>query len=103
MLCLLAPITPHITHHLWQELKFSGDLIDTPWPEVDSQVLEQDNIDIIIQVNGKYRAKITIAKDTNEETIKQAAVNCDNVKRFIDVNNVKKIIVVKNKLVNIVC
>lgn len=102
LLCLLAPITPHITHQLWCELKFTPDLIDTPWPKINDALLEQDSVDIIVQLNGKYRAKINVNKKTDEETIKKSVLAHDNIKRFVEPKDIKKIIVVKNKLVNIV-
>lgn len=103
LLRLLCPITPHITHHLWQELKFAGEIIDAHWPCVDEKALEQENIDIAVQVNGKYRAKITVPQNATEEMIQQLALSSDNVKRFVNVNQIKKIIVVPKRLVNIIC
>lgn len=102
LLRLLAPITPHITHHLWQELQFAGDIIDAPWPHVDVPALKQDSIDVIVQVNGKYRAKITVPQNSSKEMVQQLALANENVQRFIELQHIKKIIVVPNKLVNIV-
>lgn len=106
LLCLLAPITPHIVHHLWEELHFSkkfGIILDTPWPQVDIETLKQDYATIIVQVNGKYRAKVTVKHNAEEKEVRELALNCEHVQRFIDNNNLKKIIFVKNKLLNIVC
>jgi len=104
LLRVLAPIVPHITHQLWRELKFPGDIIDTCWPKVDGAALAQDSVDMMVQVNGKCRAKITVAKEIaqDQSEIKKLALTCDNVQRFVDVNKIKKIIIIPNKVVNIV-
>lgn len=103
LLRLLAPITPHITHHLWQELHFAGDIIDATWPSVDTQALAQDTVDMIVQVNGKYRAKITVPHNASQQMARELALACENVQRFIgDPANIEKIVVVPGKLVNIV-
>jgi leucyl-tRNA synthetase len=102
LLRVLAPITPHITHHLWHELNFAGDIIDAPWPAIDNSALEQDSVEMIVQVNGKYRAKLTVAKNLNQEQIKDLALANETVIRFVEAAKVKKIIIVPGKLINIV-
>jgi leucyl-tRNA synthetase len=101
---ILNPVAPHITHALWQELGYaqaSGDILDAPWPQVDPQALEQDEIEIMIQVNGKLRGSITVGKDTPKAEIEAAALGNEGVQKFIT-GPAKKVIVVPGKLVNIV-
>ena len=101
---LLNPVAPHITHALWQELGFAGvhgDLLNAPWPEVDPQALEQSEIDMMIQVNGKLRGSVKVAKDADKATIEAAALASEAVQKFIE-GTPKKVIVVPGKLVNIV-
>jgi leucyl-tRNA synthetase len=101
---VLNPVAPHITHVLWQELGYAqavGDLLNAPWPQVDPKALEQAEIEIMIQVNGKLRGSITIAKDAPKEQIEAAALANEHVQKYIE-GTPKKIIVVPGKLVNIV-
>nr|WP_315472310.1 leucine--tRNA ligase [uncultured Undibacterium sp.] len=100
----LYPVCPHITHALWNELGYDKDLggiIDTPWPQVDAAALVQDEIELMVQVNGKLRGSIKVAKDADKATIEAAAVANESAARFIE-STPKKIIVVPGKLVNIV-
>ena len=104
LLRVLYPIAPHITFALWNELGYKnhyGDLLDAPWPQVDNDALEQAEIAIMIQVNGKLRGSITVAKDADKASIEAAALANDNVQKFLT-GAPKKIIVVPGKLVNIV-
>ncbi len=102
LLRLLAPIVPHITHTLWQQLGFADLILNAEWPKPDLTALKADQITLVIQVNGKLRGNITIATDANEEAIKTAALGEANVKQHLQDKAVKKIIVVGKKLVNIV-
>ncbi|MFA9273300.1 MAG: leucine--tRNA ligase [Candidatus Aquirickettsiella gammari] len=100
----LYPVCPHITHALWNELGYVKDLggiIDAPWPQVDAAALVQDEIELMVQVNGKLRGSIKVAKDADKATIEAAAVANESAARFIE-STPKKIIVVPGKLVNIV-
>jgi leucyl-tRNA synthetase len=101
---VLYPVAPHLTHSLWTALgyaKVHGDLLDAPWPQVDSTALEQSHIELMVQVNGKLRGKITVAKAADKASIEAAALSDDNVKKFVE-GAPKKIIIVPGKLVNIV-
>jgi leucyl-tRNA synthetase len=102
ILCALSPIAPHICHYLWQQLGNETAIINEPWPVVDTQALEQDEVQIIIQVNGKLRAKIMVAANTDNKILENLALSNDNIAKFIQDKNVVKVIVVPNKLVNIV-
>jgi leucyl-tRNA synthetase len=101
---ILNPVAPHITHVLWNELGFSkmyGDILDAPWPQVDPSALEQAEIELMVQVNGKLRGSIKVAKDADKAAIESTALAQENVKKFME-GAPKKIIVVPGKLVNIV-
>ncbi len=99
---MLAPIVPHITHCLWQALGNDSDLINQAWPHVDEAALQQDTIEMIVQVNGKLRAKISLASDADKASCEAAALNDDNVKKFTAGKEVRKVIVVPGRLINIV-
>jgi len=98
---LLNPIVPHISETLFGQLT-GGDILEAPWPELDQGALARDEIDIVVQVNGKVRAKISVAADASKEAIEQTALTHDNVQRFTDGVTVRKVIVVPGKLVNVV-
>jgi leucyl-tRNA synthetase len=102
LLRTLYPITPHISHELWRKLGFAGDILDAPWPEVDESALEQDEIGLVVQVNGKLRGNIRVAKTAGKDTIESAAVANEQVQKFIAGQKVKKIVLVPGRLVNVV-
>lgn len=99
---LLAPITPHICHALWNELGHADAVIDARWPSVDESALVQDTLQIVIQVNGKLRGHIEVAAQASREDIEAAARTNENVLRFTEGLTIRKVIVVLGKLVNIV-
>ena len=99
---LLAPIAPHICHSLWQALGHSDAIIDARWPSVDESALVQDNLQLVIQVNGKLRGHIEVAADASRELIEATARENENVLRFTEGLTIRKVIVVPGKLVNIV-
>ena len=100
-LLMLFPIVPHISQHLWSVVA-DGDILTQGWPAVDEDALGRDELEIVVQVNGKVRAKMTVAADADKATVEAAALAQDNVQRFIGEATVRKIIVVPGKLVNIV-
>ena len=99
---LLAPITPHISHELWQQLGQSGAIIDAQWPQVDESALVQDSLTLVIQVNGKLRGQIEVPASASREDVEAAARANENVQRFTEGTTIRKVIVVPGKLVNIV-
>jgi len=99
---MLSPIVPHICHALWQELGHESALIDQRWPEYDESAIERDLVEIVVQVNGKLRGRISVAVDTVKDEVEATALADENVQRFIGDNEVRKVIVVPGKLVNIV-
>lgn len=102
LLRLLSPISPHISDYLWRELGYGGDILSSVWPEPDPEALVRDEIELVVQVNGKLRGKIRISTDADKQVIEQSAIAEENVKRFIKGKNIKKIIIVPGRLVNIV-
>jgi leucyl-tRNA synthetase len=99
---LLAPITPHICHELWQQLGHADAVIDAGWPVLDESALVQDSLQLVIQVNGKLRGQIDMPASASREEIEAAARTNENVLRFTDGLTIRKVIVVPGKLVNIV-
>jgi leucyl-tRNA synthetase len=99
---LLAPITPHISHELWQQLGHTDAVIDAGWPVLDESALVQDSLQLVIQVNGKLRGQIDMPASASREEIEAAARVNENVLRFTDGLTIRKVIVVPGKLVNIV-
>lgn len=98
----LSPITPHLCHHLWQQLGHQTAIINESWPEVDNKALEQDEVQIIVQVNGKLRAKLMLGANTDKAQVEVQALADENVVKFTSGKTIVKVIVVPNKLVNIV-
>jgi leucyl-tRNA synthetase len=98
----LSPIIPHVTHALWRELGHATALIDESWPKVDAAALEQSTLELVVQVNGKLRARITVAVNADEATIRAAALADANVQKFLSAGAPRKIIVVPGKLVSVV-
>ncbi|MFK7974781.1 MAG: leucine--tRNA ligase [Halioglobus sp.] len=99
---MLNPIVPHVCHNLWPLIGGEGDVLDAPWPHVDESALTRDSIEMVVQVNGKVRAKMEVAPDVTKEAAEAAALEQDNVQRFLEDATVRKVIVVPGKLVNIV-
>jgi len=102
VLRLLGPIAPHVAHHLWRELGFGGDILAVDWPAVDEEALRQDSIEYVVQVNGKVRGKVEVSADADRASVERAAMENENVRRFIGDAEVRKIVVVPGKLVNLV-
>jgi leucyl-tRNA synthetase len=98
----LSPIIPHATHALWRGLGHTTALIDEPWTQVDAAALEQSTIEVVVQVNGKLRARISVAADADERSVREAAAADGNVRKFIGEAAIRRVIVVPGKLVNIV-
>ncbi|MBA6389351.1 leucine--tRNA ligase [Colwellia sp. BRX10-3] len=99
---MLTPIVPHLSHHLWNMIGDGNPVENTAWPLVDSSALVEDEKLIIVQVNGKLRAKITVSADASKEAVEEIGFNDENVSKFIDGKTVRKVIYVPGKLLNIV-
>ena len=105
LLRVLYPVVPHVTFQLWQELGYEtefGTLLDAPWPKVDEKALEQSEIELVLQVNGKVRGAVTVAKDASKEAIEAVALAHEMFAKFSEGKAAKKVIVVPGRLVNIV-
>ena len=102
LLRLLNPFAPHITHVLWIELGYHGDLLDAQWPVEDAKALQADTIEIMLQINGKLRGSISVAAAAGKEAVEQAALASEAAQRHLAGATPKKIIVVPGRLVNLV-
>ncbi len=105
LLRVLYPVTPHIAHSLWQELGFAqahGELLDAPWPRVDPQALMQDEIELVLQVNGKLRGAVRVPAGASRHEIEKLAVASDVFLQHAGGAAAKKVIVVPGRLVNVV-
>jgi leucyl-tRNA synthetase len=105
LLRVLYPVAPHITHALWKGLGYAarhGDLLGTPWPVVDEAALEQDEVELVLQVNGKLRGHMRAPKSAGREQLERLALAHDAVTRYTNGQAVKKVVVVPGRLVNVV-
>jgi leucyl-tRNA synthetase len=102
LLRLLSPITPHVCHHLWQELGFGADVLHAPWPEPLEAALAQDEIELVLQVNGKLRGAVKVPAAAAREQIEQAALASEAALKHMEGKPAKKVVVVPGRLVNIV-
>jgi leucyl-tRNA synthetase len=99
---VLSPIVPHICHELWHVLGHASAPVNESWPTFDASALEQDMVEIIVQVNGKLRGRISVATDADRDSISAMALADKNVQRFVADKEVRKTIVVPGRLVNVV-
>lgn len=99
---LLSPITPHIAEELWEKLGRKKSILKTPWPAYDAKAIVEEEILIVIQVNGKLRSRITVPVDSSDEEIKGIALSDEKTKGWISGKEIKKVIMVPKKLVNVV-
>ena len=102
VILMLSPIVPHIAHSLWSELGHATAVIEQAWPVVDQLALTQDTINIVIQVNGKLRASLNVAPDTDKAILEQLAKEHESIQKYLSGKAIKKIITVPRKLINIV-
>ena len=102
ILQMLFPIAPHICEHLWKEFYEEDSDIEASWPKVNESLLEVEEFELIIQVNGKVRGRVKIHKSAEQEEVENIAINVENVKNFINSSEIMKTIYVKDKLINFV-
>lgn len=105
LLRVLYPVTPHITHVLWRELGYAnkqGDLLDARWPQVDPRALEQDELELVLQVNGKLRGSVCVPASADKAEIERLAVASPDAQKHTQGATPKKVVVVPGRLVNIV-
>jgi leucyl-tRNA synthetase len=99
---LIAPMMPHLAETCWQVLGKGGLVADAPWPEVDERLLVDDTVTLPIQVNGKRRAEITVAKGMAAAEVEQLVLQMEEIVRILDGKSPKKIVVVPDRIVNVV-
>jgi leucyl-tRNA synthetase len=99
---ILSPITPHVCHALWLALGHTTALVDERWPAPDAAALAQETHDIVVQVNGRLRAHISVPVHADEATVRAAALADEHVRKFVADRPVRRVIVVPGKLVNVV-
>jgi leucyl-tRNA synthetase len=102
LLRLLSPMTPHVTHHLWRELKFGDDVLTAGWPEPDTAALVEDEIELVVQVNGKKRGDVRVPKDADRKAIEALVLADPAVQKHVGGQSIKKVVVVPGRLVNLV-
>ncbi len=99
---LLSPIAPHVAEELWEKLGHEGSVSYENWPQYDETKMVDDEVEVVVQVNGKVKTKLTIAKDSTKEQLETAALADEQVQKAADGKQVRKVIVIPGKLVNIV-
>ena len=99
---VLSPIAPHICHVLWRELAYGEDVLQAQWPEVDERALRRDEIELVVQVNGKLRGKIVVPADADRNASQALALQDENVQRHVTGKTLRKAILVPGKLINLV-
>ena len=102
VILLLSPIVPHFADELWEQLGKTGSILDHEWPKHSETALVADELLIVVQVNGKLRGRFNISADAGEDQIKERALSDKMIQKFTEGKTIRKVIVVKNKLVNIV-
>ncbi len=102
LLRLLSPMTPHIAHQLWRDLGYGEDILTATWPEPDPDALVQDEIELVVQVNGKKRGSVRVPREANQQTIEASVLGDPEIQRVLGGQPVKKIVVVPRRLVNVV-
>jgi leucyl-tRNA synthetase len=106
LLRAVYPVTPHLTHALWSQLGYAaqhGDLLDAPWPQTDESALLQDEVELMLQVNGKLRGAIVVAAGASKEDIERIAIDSEIFQKLAKGAAIKKVIIVAGRLVNVVC
>ncbi len=99
---MLAPVVPHACHALWHALGHGSPVIDARWPEADPSAMARDEVELVVQVNGKLRGRVTVAAGADRDTVTAAAMQVENVARHVGGKSPRKVIVVPGKLVNVV-
>jgi leucyl-tRNA synthetase len=99
---LLAPFAPHFSEEMWEKLGYEYSVFNQKWPKWDEKALQRDVVEIAVQVNGKVRGRLEVPSNATDEEVEKLALSDKNVKAYVDGKEIKKVIVVKNRLVNIV-
>jgi leucyl-tRNA synthetase len=99
---VLSPVVPHACHALWRELGHEGAVVDERWPQVDESALVREAIEVVVQVNGKLRGRVTVPAGADEATVREAALADEGVQKYVDGKAVRKFVYVPGKLANVV-
>ena len=99
---MLSPIVPHITHHLWQRLGHQSALVDCPWPEFEANLLETEHCKVVVQVDGKLRGQLTVARGSEQDSVAALALSDQRIKKFIGSSTPTKVVYVQDKIINFV-
>jgi leucyl-tRNA synthetase len=99
---MLSPVVPHACHALWRELGRAGAVVDQRWPEPDPRALERAVVEVVVQVNGKLRGRVTVPVGADEAAVREAALADANVQRFMEGRPLRKFVYVPGKLANLV-
>jgi leucyl-tRNA synthetase len=99
---LLSPFAPHVCEEIWEKMGYDTLLSRSPWPGYDHDLAQEETVTIVIQVNGKLRDRIDVERDLQEDQVKERALGLDRVQLFVADKEIRKVIYIKNKLVNIV-
>jgi leucyl-tRNA synthetase len=102
LLRMMSPITPHIAHVLWRELAYNGDILDAPWPEPDETALKQDEIELVLQINGKKRGAVRVPSTADKAAIEHITLADPHVQKMLEGKTPKKVVAVPGRLVNVV-
>jgi leucyl-tRNA synthetase len=102
LIVLVSPFCPHITQELWQALGHDDLLVNSPWPTFDAAYVREETVTVAIQVNGKLRDTVDVERDTDEAALKNLILSLEKVQRHLMGRQIRKVIVVPNRLVNIV-
>jgi leucyl-tRNA synthetase len=102
LLVLLAPYAPFITEELWHRVGEEGSVHEQPWPSYEEGKIKTETIQVVVQVNGKVRAQVEVPADVSGEELEREALKHDNVQKYLEGKEPKKVIVVKGRLVNVV-
>jgi leucyl-tRNA synthetase len=103
LIILLSPFAPHAAEELWETIGNKGHVLDRPWPAYNEAYIREERVTIAVQVNGKLRDTCEAARDLNEAELKQMVLSLDKVRKYLEAREIRKMIVIPNKLINIVC
>ncbi len=101
-LLLLAPYAPHLAEELWEQLGNQPTISRASWPEWREELTKDEEVTVVVQINGKVRSKMLMPADTGQDVMEEEAMKLDRIRELIDGKEIKKVITVANKLVNIV-
>jgi leucyl-tRNA synthetase len=102
LVIMLAPFAPHFAEESWERLDHSTSIFDARWPVWDEGLVVEDTVEVVVQVNGKTRGKVTVARDAAQDTVVAAAGQDAPVRRFTEGKHVRKVVYVPNRLLNLV-